>query len=146
MSIKSDNSALIKSQQASPVIPPLQVLWPTTMFPTRSLLFALTWVLVVTANPVVVIRDPPISVPLVKKLINEGDGKNIVERDLARLEALERRGSAASITATRNLVNYLVNVSSYLDFPNELRKLSFFRSTLAALRLNVRLPLLEMRH
>ena len=95
------------------------------MFTTRSLFFALAWVLAVTANPVIVIRDPPVSVPLVKKLFNQRDGKNIVERDLARLEALERRGSTASVTATRNLVNYLVNVSSHLYFPNELRKLTF---------------------
>lgn len=77
------------------------------MFSKSTLLTSLTLALAVAASPVVVVRNSPINIPLVKRYHARGGNKTLVERDLARLEALQRR---TNIDVTNELFSYIVNV------------------------------------
>lgn len=94
---------------------------------SRSALFAtLSLALAVAANPIIQIRDAPVTFPLVKR-VNLTGTVNLLERDQKRAQGLKARASAklnghtslvkdaaASVTATNQLVDYIVNVSDSL--------------------------------
>lgn len=79
------------------------------MFTRTSLLATVSLAFVVAATPLVVVRDSPISIPLIKRINPRGTGRTLLERDRARIEALHRR---TNIDVTNELFQYIVNVSA----------------------------------
>ncbi|THH16343.1 hypothetical protein EUX98_g9313 [Antrodiella citrinella] len=75
---------------------------------SSSLVSTLALALVAVANPVVVVRDSPISIPLVKKFNSNKQGGTLLQRDRARVEALQRR---TNIATTNELFSYIVNIT-----------------------------------
>lgn len=92
------------------------------MFPTYTLLATLALAVAVAANPIV-IRDSPFTIPLVKRLKANSNGKfNLLERDQVRVRGLRQfsrqklsgvtsEAAVSSANATNELVQYVVSVS-----------------------------------
>lgn len=98
------------------------------MFSRSALLAGLTFVLVVTANPLVAVRHSPISIPLVKRFNTQERSKTLLGRDR---QQLHRR---ANVGVINELVLYVIEVSESVDvyydsgvslrryrFPSEIR-------------------------
>lgn len=98
------------------------------MFSRSALLAALSLALAVASNPIIQIRDVPVTLPMVKRMNLTGT-INLLERDQKRVQGLRARANAklngqssfvedaaASVTATNQLVDYVVNVSDDLCF------------------------------
>ncbi|PSR71071.1 hypothetical protein EW026_g3656 [Hermanssonia centrifuga] len=90
------------------------------MFISSSFIALISLALTVAANPIVV-RDSPISLPLVRR-VNSTGTISLVERDQARVRHLKARANAlaagkfeedavTSVPATNQLVDYAVSVS-----------------------------------
>ncbi|KAI0348262.1 aspartic peptidase A1 [Trametopsis cervina] len=86
------------------------------MFSRSSLLATLTLALAVAANPIIQIRDGPVTLPLAKRFNLTGP-ISLLERDQKHAQGLKLRGNAkvqgravGSVTATNQLVDYVVNV------------------------------------
>lgn len=106
------------------------------MFPYYSLLATLVLALVVTANPVV-IRDSPVTLPLVRRLNANGTAFNLLARDQARVSGLRsfaqrkltgtlsEAATLASIPATNQAVDYVVSVS-WLPLTSAYSRTHFF--------------------
>ncbi len=62
------------------------------MFPT-TLLTTLLLALCVAANPVIQVRDSPITLPISRR-VNETSARNLVQHDLQRVKALKARAKA----------------------------------------------------
>ena len=100
------------------------------MFSRSALLATLTLALAVAANPVIQIRDAPVSLPLVKRMNFTGTA-SLLERDQKRIKMLKARAHAkingvsvdsivpdasGSVSATNQLVDYVVNVRIVVSF------------------------------
>ncbi|KAI0094424.1 aspartic peptidase A1 [Irpex rosettiformis] len=90
------------------------------MFSRSALLATITLALAAAANPIIQIRDAPVSLPIAKRLNFTGT-VSLLERDQKHAQALKTRGNAklngqfveaaaGSVTATNQLVDYVVNV------------------------------------
>ena len=89
------------------------------MFSYSTLLVTLTLALAVVANPVVTIRNAPVSLPMVKR-INTTGTLDLVAHDKARIAGLRARASGSkiqsdsivgSVPSTNQAVDYVVNVN-----------------------------------
>lgn len=91
------------------------------MFSRSALLAAVALALAAAANPVVQIRDAPISLTFAKRLNFTGT-VSLLERDQKHAQGLKARAAAklngqfvqaaaGSVSATNQLVDYVVNVS-----------------------------------
>lgn len=76
---------------------------------TYPLVAILALSLAVGANHVVVIRDSPISIPLVKRFNARGQGLSLLERDRARVQAVLGLPQP-NVPTTNELMQYTVNV------------------------------------
>jgi cathepsin E len=94
------------------------------MFSRSALLATFTLALAVAANPVVQIRDAPVTLPMVKRMNFTGTA-TLLERDQKRVQGFKARANAkldgqsslvedaaGSVTATYQLVDYTVDVCS----------------------------------
>ncbi len=90
------------------------------MFSRSALLATVTLALAAAANPIVQIRDAPVSLPIAKRLNFTGT-VSLLERDQKHAQALKNRANAklngqfveaaaGSVPATNQLVDYVVNV------------------------------------
>jgi hypothetical protein len=94
------------------------------MFSRSALLATFTLALAVAANPMVQIRDAPVTLPMVKRMNFTGTA-TLLERDQKRVQGFKARANAklngqsslvedaaGSVTATYQLVDYTVDVCS----------------------------------
>lgn len=98
------------------------------MFSSVSLLVAVTLALSVAANPIVTVRDSPITLSVAKRF-NFTNAARIIDHDQARAKGLKALGInranrrlgrraddvVASVPAVNEVVNYAVNVSIIID-------------------------------
>ena len=98
------------------------------MFSRSALLATVTLALAAAANPIVQIRDAPVTLPIAKRLNFTGT-VSLLERDQKHAQALKARANAklngefveaaaGSVPVTNQLVDYVANVSGFSSLPS----------------------------
>ena len=79
------------------------------MFSQIALLAGLTFGLVAKANPLIAVRDSPISIPLVKKYNTLEQSQTLLGRDRQQLH------NRANVGVINELVLYVIEVSALVE-------------------------------